>query len=52
MALPKKKTSKSKKKMRRSHHQVATPNVVYCKCGEPAVPHRVCPNCGVYRGRQ
>ncbi|MFP4072225.1 MAG: 50S ribosomal protein L32 [Desulfovibrionales bacterium] len=52
MAVPKKKTSKSKKNMRRSHHNVATPNVVYCECGEPALPHRACPHCGNYRGRQ
>jgi large subunit ribosomal protein L32 len=38
--------------MRRSHHKVETPNVVYCECGEPSLPHRVCPSCGTYRGRQ
>lgn len=52
MALPKKKTSKSKKGMRRSHDRVPVPNVVYCECGEPTLPHRVCPKCGNYRGRQ
>jgi len=52
MALPKKKKSKSKKGMRRSHDRVSVPNVIYCECGEPALPHRVCPACGTYRGRQ
>jgi len=52
MAVPKKKTSKSKKGMRRSHHQVAKPNVIVCECGAPAVAHRVCPECGKYGGRQ
>ncbi|WP_022661298.1 50S ribosomal protein L32 [Paucidesulfovibrio longus] len=52
MALPKKRTSHSRKGMRRSHHKVETPNVVYCECGEPSLPHRVCPSCGTYRGRQ
>lgn len=52
MAVPKKKTSKSKKGMRRSHHSVPVPNVIYCECGEPALPHRACPHCGTYRGRQ
>ena len=52
MALPKKKTSKSKKGMRRSHDRVPVPNVVSCECGEPTLPHRVCPKCGNYRGRQ
>ncbi|MFP4048534.1 MAG: 50S ribosomal protein L32 [Desulfovermiculus sp.] len=52
MAVPKKKTSKSKKNMRRSHHRVPTPNVVSCECGEPRLPHRICPSCGTYRQRQ
>jgi large subunit ribosomal protein L32 len=52
MAVPKKKTSKSKKNMRRSHDHVAVPNVVYCECGEATLPHRACTKCGTYRGRQ
>ncbi len=52
MALPKKRTSKSKKGMRRSHDSVAVPNVIYCECGEPTLPHRICPSCGTYKGRQ
>jgi len=52
MALPKKKTSKSRKGMRRSHDHVATPNVVLCQCGEPIISHRACSACGNYKGRQ
>ena len=52
MAVPKKKTSKSRKGMRRAHDKVAVPNVVYCECGEPTLPHRVCSVCGSYKGRQ
>lgn len=52
MAVPKKKTSRSKKNMRRSHHSVPTPNVVFCECGEPTLPHRVCASCGTYKGQQ
>ena len=52
MALPKKKTSKSKRNMRRSHDKVEIPNVIYCECGEPALSHKVCPSCGTYKGRQ
>jgi large subunit ribosomal protein L32 len=22
------------------------------KCGDPRIPHRVCPTCGTYRGEQ
>ncbi|MGE4505722.1 MAG: 50S ribosomal protein L32 [Desulfovibrionaceae bacterium] len=52
MAVPKKKTSRSRRNMRRSHDKVATPNVVFCECGEPNLPHRVCASCGTYKGRQ
>lgn len=52
MAVPKKKQSKSRIGMRRSHDRVAVPTVIYCECGEPTLPHRVCSACGVYKGRQ
>ncbi|CCO22530.1 50S ribosomal protein L32 [Maridesulfovibrio hydrothermalis] len=52
MAQPKKKTSKSRRNMRRSHDHVATPNVIYCECGETIIPHRACSSCGNYKGRQ
>ena len=52
MALPKKRTSRSRRGMRRSHDHVAVPNVILCQCGEPTLPHRVCPSCGNYKGRQ
>lgn len=52
MAVPKKKTSRSRKGMRRSHDKVATPTVVYCECGEPTIPHCACSSCGAYKGRQ
>lgn len=51
MAVQQNKKSHSKKGMRRAHHHVAVPAVVYCECGEPTVPHRACPACGKYRGR-
>lgn len=52
MAVQQNKKSKSKKGMRRSHHRVAVPAVVVCKCGETTLPHSVCPSCGTYRDRQ
>lgn len=53
MAVPKKKTSRSKRDMRRSHAFVKAPNLSSCpKCHEPILPHHVCPECGYYRGRK
>jgi large subunit ribosomal protein L32 len=53
MAVPKKRTSKARKGMRRSHHALGTPNLSPCpNCGEMRHSHRACPSCGRYRGRQ
>jgi large subunit ribosomal protein L32 len=52
MAVQQSKKSKSKKGMRRSHHKVAVPPVIFCQCGEPNLPHSACSACGTYRGRQ
>ncbi|HDG97282.1 MAG: 50S ribosomal protein L32 [Deltaproteobacteria bacterium] len=52
MAVPKKKKSKSKRNMRRAHDHLKMPNVSYCpQCHEPVLPHRVCPECGSYKGK-
>jgi large subunit ribosomal protein L32 len=43
MAVPKKKTSKSKRDMRRAHDALAAPGISTCpQCKEPKQPHRVC----------
>lgn len=53
MAVPKKKTSKSKKNMRRSHHALGANAVVECpKCGELMRPHHVCEACGYYNKKE
>ena len=51
MAVPKKRTSKQRKRKRRTHYKAENPTVQICeKCGDPRQPHRVCPSCGHYRG--
>ncbi len=53
MAVPKKRMSKSRSRMRRAHDALATPNLSPCpQCGDPQEPHRVCSSCGHYRGKQ
>jgi len=53
MAVPKRKTSKSKCRIRkRSHSTNLRPTQVCPKCGEAQQPHRVCASCGQYKGKQ
>ena len=53
MAVPKRRTSRSRKGTRRSHHHIIPVQVQYCpKCNESVMPHRMCPNCGSYQGRE
>src|SRR4029453_6492615 len=53
MAVPKKKTSKSRRDKRRATHRLEAPRVNTCpQCGRPKQPHRMCPNCKTYGGRE
>ncbi|HCJ84910.1 MAG: 50S ribosomal protein L32 [Acidimicrobiales bacterium] len=54
MAVPKKKTSKSKTRSRRASAWKLRPSPrSSCpRCGAAKLPHRVCGNCGWYAGRQ
>ena len=53
MAVPKRKTSKSKKLMRRSHDSISKINVVEDKdSGEPRISHRIDLSTGIYNGKQ
>jgi large subunit ribosomal protein L32 len=54
MAVPKKRKSKSRRDMRRAHHdRISPPRLTECpECGELRIPHKVCPACGNYRGRE
>jgi large subunit ribosomal protein L32 len=39
--------------MRRAHDALRPVNPIACpNCGEPALPHRICGHCGIYRGRE
>jgi large subunit ribosomal protein L32 len=52
MAVPKFKTSKSKKRKRRTHDKLVAAHLVPCgNCGLSIPMHRICPNCGHYRVR-
>ena len=52
MAVPQRKTSRSRRGKRRSHNALRIPNLSICpQCTEPKLPHRICPQCGTYRGK-
>ena len=53
MAVPKRKTSISKKKMRRSHHKINSVNIVEVKkSGEYKLSHHVDLKSGFYNGKK
>ncbi|MFO7815072.1 MAG: 50S ribosomal protein L32 [Halanaerobiales bacterium] len=53
MAVPKKRTSKSRKRKRRTHWKLKAPNLVECpECDELILSHRACPSCGYYKGEK
>lgn len=53
MAVPKKKMSRSRTRRRKAQWKVARPTVSRCpQCNAPHTPHRVCKECGTYKGRE
>lgn len=52
MAVPKKKTSKSRRDMRRSHQALKQYNAIKCSnCGELKRSHHICWQCGYHDNR-
>ncbi len=53
MAVPKRKTSRSNTRHRRSQWKTSAPTLVSCaRCREPKLPHGACPTCGTYAKRR
>ncbi|NQV07810.1 50S ribosomal protein L32 [bacterium] len=53
MAVPKKKMSRSRTRRRKANWKVSAPSTQACpQCGGAKIPHRVCPECGTYQGRE
>lgn len=53
MAVPKRKTGRAKTNSRRSSHTIEAPAKSVCpQCHQPKLPHRVCPECGYYNGKE
>jgi large subunit ribosomal protein L32 len=53
MPNPKRRHSKSRRDKRRAHDALEKKALSQCpNCHQPKNPHRVCPNCGYYKGTQ
>ncbi|MFC2097587.1 50S ribosomal protein L32 [Bacteroidota bacterium] len=53
MAHPKHKISKQRRDKRRTHYKAKASTTAACSnCGSTVQYHRVCPECGHYRGKQ
>lgn len=53
MAVPFRKISKTRKRMRRTHYKIDANDTTKCSnCGEIIRPHRVCVKCGSYKGKK
>ncbi len=53
MPNPKHRHSKTRRDLRRSHDFLKPASLSKCpSCGAEKIPHRVCPSCGQYRGKE
>jgi large subunit ribosomal protein L32 len=52
MAVPQRRISKTRKRLRRTHFKLNQVGLVTCpKCGAMIKSHHVCPKCGSYDGK-
>lgn len=53
MPVPKQRRTSSTRDARRATHALGAPASSVCpQCHEPKLPHRVCPSCGYYKGKE
>jgi len=53
MGVPKRRMSKMRLRTRKAANRAKAPQLAACaQCGAKVRPHRVCPSCGYYKGRQ
>ena len=52
MAVPQRRISKTRKRMRRTHFKLSVSGLVTCpQCGAMIKSRHVCPKCGYYAGK-
>jgi large subunit ribosomal protein L32 len=54
MAVQKSKASKARTRGRKAiNMKLSVPSLIECgNCGKRVMPHRICPKCGYYKGKQ
>jgi large subunit ribosomal protein L32 len=53
MPTPKKRKTRSRRDMRRSHDFLVPPTTIKCaNCSSLVKPHHVCASCGYYKGKE
>lgn len=53
MPNPKRRHSKRRGRLRRTHYKLEATELSKCtQCGKSRIPHRICPHCGYYKGKQ
>jgi large subunit ribosomal protein L32 len=53
MAVPFRRVSKTSGRMRSTHYKISENGTTKCpKCGAEIRPHRVCSECGTYKGKE
>jgi large subunit ribosomal protein L32 len=53
MPNPKRRHSQKRTATRRAHDALKAPGLSECpNCHEQKLPHRICPHCGQYKGRE
>ena len=52
MAVPQRRISKTRKRLRRTHFKLSVSGLITCpNCGAMIKSHHVCPKCGYYDGK-
>lgn len=52
-AVPARRVSKTRGRKRRTHYKISENTITQCpKCGATIRPHRVCSECGTYKGKE
>ena len=53
MSVPKQRHTKGRRDRKRKRFAISAKNTQKCsKCGEQIMPHRLCPKCGFYKGKE